>query len=117
MINRSAIVLRAKPPMIKWINKTGPDDSPPLSKRDVNRDRTVYLISEEAGETEEAFREWVKANFETLFEAELMGWITDPEFWPRSRTFAVFTKWFDVEMHSVVLDTTDDDFVQYAFEP
>ncbi|MEM8993591.1 MAG: hypothetical protein AAGF23_02240 [Acidobacteriota bacterium] len=113
MINRAAVILRAKGPMIEWINTTDHDDLPPFSESDVNGDRNVYLIAESAAATEVGFREWLELNYQTLFEAELTSWITEPRLWPHPRTFALFSRWFDVEWHSMVFDTTGDDFLEY----
>ena len=41
-----------------------------------------------------------------LFEHELAAWMTDDAWWPEQRDWRTFKKWFDVEIHSVVLDTT-----------
>jgi hypothetical protein len=49
--------------------------------------------------------EWIKLNYRQLFEAELEGWYTDPTLWPQDLTLQLFREWFDVECHSVLIDT------------
>ena len=71
----------------------------------MRQERTVYLISEEDADGEEAVQNWVEANFGAMFENELDGWYTDPDLWPRKRTLALFREWFEVEYHSVIVDT------------
>lgn len=89
MINRAAIILKYKAPAIRWINEADPgDDDPGITEEDVNSERTVYLISEEAGDTPSSVDEWLKRNYEHLFESELAGWYTDPGRWPEKRTLA-----------------------------
>jgi len=43
--------------------------------------------------------------FEKLFLTELSGWHTDPDHFPRKRDLKTFKEWFDVEIHSMVVDT------------
>ncbi len=42
-----------------------------------------------------------------IFENELYGWHTDEAAWPKGRDFAMFKKWFEIELHSVVEDLCD----------
>jgi hypothetical protein len=44
-----------------------------------------------------------------LFEAELEGWYTDPSMWPQELTWKLFCEWFDVEYHTVLIDTVGDE--------
>lgn len=67
-----------------------------------NKERTVYLITEEDAEDITA---WIKRNYKNLFESELNDWYLDSELWPSKRTLKVFHEWFEVECHSVILDT------------
>lgn len=108
MINRAAIILRYKKPAVAWINKADPDnDNPRATIESANEDRTVYLISDEDADTPEDVEEWIKLNYEILFESELDGWYTDEALWPENRNIKLFRRWFDVECHSVVIDTVN----------
>jgi len=60
------------------------------------------LISETDGEN---YEKWIELNFKELFESELEGWYTDETLWPQKRTKKIFDEWFDVECHSVLIDT------------
>ena len=71
----------------------------------INRERPVYLISDAYTYSLATMYSWVRRNYRQLFEAELEGWYTDPELWPQERTYELFQAWFDVECHSVVVDT------------
>ena len=106
MINRAAIILRYRDPAVRWINEADPyDDDPGMTREVVNTERTVYLIRAEDAETSTAVEEWIKLNYRQLFEAELEGWYTDPTLWPQDLTLQLFREWFDVECHSVLIDT------------
>lgn len=108
MVNRAAVLLRYKAPAIRWINEAEADpgpDSRTMTLAEVNQERTVYLISDEDAETEGTVKKWVRANWEALFEAQLEGWYNDTELWPQDRSFKQFNEWFDVEVHTVILDT------------
>jgi len=74
----------------------------------VNEDRTVYLISDGDGDSTATVARWVKRNYGTLFETELEGWHVDPSLWPEKRTLKVFREWFDIECHTMILDTVGD---------
>lgn len=103
MVNRAAVLLRYKDPIMKWIKGADPlDDREGITLASVNEDRTVYLVSD--GEAENIDR-WIRANYGALFKSELEGWYTDESLWPKKRDLKTFKEWFEVECHSVVLDT------------
>ncbi|MEX0648266.1 MAG: hypothetical protein WEA56_09075 [Balneolaceae bacterium] len=48
MINRTSFLLRYKEPAIRWINDADPiKDAMVLIEKEVNSERTVYLISDD----------------------------------------------------------------------
>ena len=105
MINRSAVILKYKAPFIQWVNDADPcKDNPGTTLESENKDCTVYLIHEDDAEKLE---EWISSNFEQLFESEIEDWYTDESLWPKNRNRKFFNDWFDVECHSVVIDTVD----------
>lgn len=105
MINRAAVILRYKEPFIKWINESDPyNDDPGITAEDANDDRTIYLISDEDGEN---IDKWMSRNYKTLFENELEDWYTDESLWPKKRDRKTFDAWFDVECHTVIIDTLE----------
>jgi len=98
--------------MLQWINESDPyDDDTQISMAEVNRERTVYLISDRDADDDKTLARWIKANFAELFEAELEGWYTDESLWPPKRTFKLFQEWFEVECHSVIEDTVGTEIV------
>jgi hypothetical protein len=96
-INRNAIVIKPRRPLFDWINKIYPD-SPVASVEE----GSVYLIKEKS--SNEQIANWIKKNFDQIFQNELNGWHTDDEHWPRNRTFEMFQKWFDFDIHSMIWD-------------
>jgi hypothetical protein len=46
----------------------------------------------------------VRPYFKAIFEEELTSWHRREREWPSSRTYETFLKWFEVEVHSMVLD-------------
>jgi len=106
MINRAAVILKYKEPMIRWINESDPfNDNPGITLASTHEDCTVYLISDRDAEN---LQRWLTHNFKMLFENELDGWYTDESLWPPKLTRKMFNDWFDVECHTVLLDTVGD---------
>lgn len=105
MVNRAALILRYKEPAVRWINDADPNPrGTPLILEQVNEERTVYLITDEAGQDPRSFERWLKRNYQELFERELYDWYTDPALWPKQPSYEVFRQWFDVELHTVLID-------------
>lgn len=105
MVNRTAVILRCKEPFIRWINESDPyKDDPGITLEGTNNERTVYLVSDDDGEN---IDEWISLNFKVLFDNELGDWYTDESLWPKKRDRKTFDQWFDVEYHTVIIDTVD----------
>ncbi|ALM70825.1 TPA: hypothetical protein ACGUW8_004213 [Vibrio vulnificus] len=105
MVNRGALMLRYEQPAVDWINKVDPTKSGSFTLESVNKDRTVYLVSNEVADSPESIKEWVKLNCEVLFENELFNWYVDESLWPKKQNWSLFQKWFSIECHSVIEDT------------
>lgn len=116
MLNRGAILIKYREPMVRWINEADPSEKDlAITAAEVNSERTVYLISDADCDGPEAVDEWVRANHRVLFENELEGWYTDPKLWPKKRDLRTFRQWFEVEAHSVIEDTVDGPIVDDEF--
>ena len=106
IINRAAVLLKYKSPAVQWINEADPYNADPgILLESVNEDRKVYLIKDEDADGQGAIEQWIKMNYEALFENELKGWYTDENLWPKKRDLKLFREWFDVDYHSVIEDT------------
>lgn len=105
MLNRTALILRYKEPALRWINESDPEGHQTTLEQ-VNANQTVYLVDDDAADTREKTRRWLKKNYLFFFESELEGWLTEDE-WPDELTLKLFGEWFDAEFHGVVLDAVD----------
>ena len=97
-INRNAILVRPKKPFFEWLNKNG-------DTIDSVEEANIYLIRE-MGSNKDIIN-WVKTNFDKIFVNELNDWIIDESVWPENRTYQMFEEWFDIEIHSMILDLED----------
>ncbi len=98
MLNRSAIVVRPRPPFVAWLNGVEND---PVDEESL-RDHTVYLIPE--FDSQSAYERTLNEVWQLIFENELEAWYTDENLWPQNRTLSLFEAWFSVEVHEVVED-------------
>jgi hypothetical protein len=101
-INRHAIVVKPRKPFYDWLNEIERKNPEPITVLD---EHNVYLIREM--DSNDEVRRWIKKHFDQLFVNELNDWYTDETFWPQRRTCKLFSEWFDVEVHSMVLDLED----------
>ncbi len=105
MINRAAVLLRCKAPVLEWIQGVTPaSHAGDLSLAELNRERTVYLISDREADTDDSLRRWIKKRYRLLFEEELASWCTDEALWPEKLSLRLFDEWFEVECHTIVED-------------
>ena len=112
MINRAAILLRLKPLAIEWINKADPyENGVGVSLESANEERTVYLVSDHVADDAHSVQKWIELNYEVLFENELEGWYTDESLWPPKRDLKLFKKWFEVQCHTVLIDTVEEPII------
>ena len=98
LINKAALIVKAKKPFLDWINYT---EGSKFTLETVNREGHVYLIPEH--ETPKALEEILQERYEDIFALELNSFCTDPDQWPEIN-YKLFHKWFDIEVHSMVLD-------------
>lgn len=112
MVNRGAMILKYKKPAVDWINEADPvQEDPGITLESVNEDRTIYLLRNDIAEDPALLEDWLKMNVDVLFESELEGWYNDESLWPKKRDYSLFKKWFDVEFHSVLVDTVGEPIV------
>ena len=62
----------------------------------------MYLVPEY--EDEEAAIAFIRRWRRQIFEDRLADWYIDKARWPRRRNYETFLEWFDVELHSLVID-------------
>lgn len=108
-INRAAVVVKLKKPFIDWLVYTSKEHDGPgheLKPEEVQTEgfdsKHVYLIP--AYDETEKYEKFVRKHCTEIFEHELAGWYTDPQMWPKDRSWKVFQEWFDYEIQTIVLD-------------
>lgn len=96
-INRSAIVVKPLQPFYDWINAIYPDSPVPFTN-----EATVYLlkVKDSTGEIEN----WLKRNFDNIFQNELNEMHTDENDWPQKRTYKLFSAWFETSVQATIFD-------------
>ncbi|HLO99447.1 MAG TPA: hypothetical protein VK171_12700 [Fimbriimonas sp.] len=105
MVNRAAFIVKPAQPYIDWA--TSVDDSGLIP--DPNAECTVYLVPEVSDE--DHLEEIVEQIYEYVFDRELYCWHTEEAAWPQNRTLPMFKEWFTYQVHSVIVDLTDDALV------
>ncbi|MBI3656096.1 MAG: hypothetical protein HY232_06710 [Acidobacteria bacterium] len=103
-INRSLAILKPKPPLLEWL-RTLTDGNVPGTLAELQQDCTAILIP--AFDSNEEGQSFVETLYEPLFEMELAEWDRRVDLWPPQRTLALFREWFEVEIHSIVVDVLD----------
>lgn len=106
VIDRNVAVIKPTQAFLEWLNKL-PENDVQLALDNLRADCTVLLIPE-FEEPEEAVS-YIDDMYEQIFEAELGSWCSDQALWPRDRNLKTFWEWFEVEVHTMVVDTLDED--------
>lgn len=115
-INRQAVVVKVKQPFVDWINSTPlkpGNEKPAYTLKQVNEDCLVLLIPE--FDSNEEARKQLRHIKMDIFEESLEAWYTDEEHWPRNRNEKMFDEWFELEIHSDVIDTVDEPIEKDVF--
>jgi hypothetical protein len=55
-------------------------------------------------DTQKQLNAYLKKNFDKIFINELDTWLTDEDDYPEKRTYKMFTDFFEVVFHNMVLD-------------
>lgn len=104
-LNRCAILLTPRQPYVDWAN-TVDDEGPRFELSDGHDSATVFL-GPAFGTTAE-IEAWVRENADQFFSSMLDDWCPEEELWPSKRTAEMFGAWFDLRIHTIVLDTLDE---------
>lgn len=101
VLNRSAVVVRAKQPFLDWLWSVDPSSRHHMLN-DVNDQPSIYLLPECESEEEsaKALRKFCK----DIFEERLNGWWRDVSVWPKDLSFRAFVRWFDYSRHEIIFD-------------
>jgi hypothetical protein len=100
LVNRSVVILRPRQPYRDWVNSFS--DGPRFGDGSGAESGTAFLVPEFSALEE--IQEFIATNSEFMFEHELDAWQEAPETWPPDRNVNVLREWFDVQIHSLVID-------------
>ena len=96
-VNRSVLIIIPRQPYYDWGGRVF--NEPPL---DPFEECWSYLLDDD-WDFHRAER-FLKANYDGFFQELLDGMCTDPETWPKKRTWKLFNEWFDWHYSSLVWD-------------
>jgi len=114
MLNRDLLIVRLKQPFVDWVNEADPySGGSRMTLDEANEDVSTFLIHDAASEDIE---EWLEEFYTRLFDAILEEWYVDESLWPQDRSLALFKRWCDVEVHSMVFDLVDSPLVDDEFD-
>jgi hypothetical protein len=102
LVKRAAITVTPKQPYLNWANAL--DEGGVKIGEDFAPEKSVYLIGDVSDIIPFDRDVIVRPYFEAIFEEELNDWYRLESAWPSPRTFETFLEWFEVEVHSTVLD-------------
>ena len=100
-VKRTAVIVIPKQPYIDWANSL--EESGVKLGEEFTPEHTIYLVEDIADYIIDKV-EIIKPHFEFIFEEELNSWHRLVSNWPANRDLATFLDWFEVEIHSLVLD-------------
>jgi hypothetical protein len=106
-VDRSIAVIKPKALFLAWLQGLPTQNMMDITLDNLRVDCTTLLIPE-TEDPEDAIA-YIDQVFEAIFEAELASWEQDATLWPADRSLLAFWTWFDVELHTTVLDSVDDE--------
>ncbi len=113
-INKSAAIVRPKQPFMDWVNRLPDADTErEVTLADFGSDCAVILIPEYDSEKEA--RKYIDRIALEILENELYGWCTHEPWWPKKRSRKMFLEWFDVELHSEIIDFSNEAIKKESF--
>jgi hypothetical protein len=107
-INRMALVVKPKQPMLDWINGVFPDDPVKLEDFQGHDNQDIFLLPE--FEDFEEAQKWLQENVTDFLRAELASWSTEEEKWPTELTWDLFQEFFQYSLESMVVDTVTEEY-------
>ncbi len=104
-INCSVAILKPRQPLLDWLLQLPDGGEEKFTLEELRQDCTVLLVPE--ADDDEPHLRLIRSRCKEIFEAELESWCTDETLWPSKRDFKTFRAWFDIEIHSLVVDMSD----------
>jgi len=101
-LNRSAIFLLPRQPVLDWILAVDPNPLD-ISLQELRAEPDIFLVPQEVQTHEDAVR-WVNRHWKDCLEHYLTGWFTVESMWPAKRSRKMLHEWFDIHFSSMVWD-------------
>ncbi|HNS16339.1 MAG TPA: hypothetical protein PKI34_00780 [Bacteroidales bacterium] len=102
-LDKVAIFIRPKQPLIDWINQIDPKN--PMSLDDFIDGNTYLLSSDEYDFVDqEGIERMIAENYAEIFENELLDVCNDTNYWPETINLDMFKGWFEYQVSSMVYD-------------
>jgi hypothetical protein len=111
-INRLVAAAKPNQAFLNWLN-TVSDNGVQLSLEEARDDSFVFLVPEY--DTNEEAKEYILSNSREPLELILESWHTDEDTWPDQLDRRLFMEWFEVEVHSEVVDLVDREIEHEPF--
>lgn len=105
-IERAIAVVKPKELFLNWIHQNFPDSSQ-ITLDSMRLDCNSYLI-EPIDELEDGIN-FIDDKFVEIFSMELASWTDEEDKWPKNLTLKMFWEWFDVEVHSTIIDLANNE--------
>lgn len=106
-INRTALVVNAKPALIDWANEAFPEQPIAFADRDQHDEGDVFLLPD--FDAVEDVLAHLKDNVADLLSVLLEGWTLDESDWPDPLDWALFERFYDYHIETMVTDTIAED--------
>ncbi len=108
-VNRTAALIKPSQVFLDWLHEADPS-SAELPLEALQSDASIYLIPD-CDCDEEAYRYLEEAS-EVIFEEQLSSWLDEPETWPEDRGLKALSEWFEITLHSMLVDLSDAPIVK-----
>lgn len=114
-INRTAVVIKPREPFVTWMNNLPDAEEPEFTLEDFSRDSEVFLIPDQPSEKDSL--DYIKGIYVEIFCRLLSDICTEEAWWPEKTDWKTFQEWFEIEIHSMVMDTVEDEIDREEDEP
>ncbi|MDF0606074.1 hypothetical protein HZU77_010485 [Neisseriaceae bacterium TC5R-5] len=105
-VDRSVAIIKPRQPFLDWLHAV-PENDLELSLESLRSDCTAILLPEFVDPEEGVAH--IDEIYEQVFKMELASWYEDETLWPQDFSLKAFWEWFDVEIHSTVIDSVEGD--------
>ena len=103
-VDRSAVVLKPTQVFLDWLKSTD-DNMPDLTVAQLRTNCSVFLVP--VFDQPEQAVAYFDERYKQIFVAELASWVSDTSMYPKDLSLENFWKFFELDVHDMVLDLVD----------